>query len=299
MSDYHTSVLLKEAVDALHVIQGKQYIDATLGAGGHSFEILERGGRVLGIDADAEALEFVRKNYELRIKSDELKVVQGNFRNIERIAKENGFGKVSGILFDLGVSSHQFDTAERGFSFQKEGPLDMRMSSSLQVRAVDLINGLTETELVELFTKLGEEPRGRSIAKEIVRKRLESPITTTQQLSSIIEQVYKIQRNVGFEKARARGAMRVFQALRIAVNDELNVLKEGLNSSLSLLEENGLLVVISFHSLEDRIVKQVFADFQNKGLGKIITKKPVTASELEVQRNRKSRSAKMRVFEVL
>ena len=297
MSDYHVSVLLQEAINALNVQIGKKYIDATLGGGGHSLGIIEQGGRVLGIDQDEEAVSFVKTNHESRITNHELRVVRGNFRDVEVIAKENRFERVSGILFDLGVSSHQFEVAERGFSFQKNGPLDMRMSINLSISAQDLVNGLTEKELFELFIKLGEEPKAGAIAKEIAKKRLEKPIKTTKDLEEIITGAYGFPKNFASQKTQARASMRVFQALRIAVNDELNVLGEALPKAVSLLEDGGRMVVISFHSLEDRIVKQAFAAFEKKKTGTVITKKPITPAYAEIRVNRKSRSAKMRVFE--
>lgn len=290
MSSYHKSVLLQEAIDALQIRSGQKYIDATLGAGGHSFEILKKGAIVLGIDQDAEALEEVQKEKKERRIEDELTVVHGNFGSILQIARENGFEHVSGVLFDIGVSSHQLDTNQRGFSFLTEGPLDMRMDTSMGTTAADLVNGLHKGELSELFTKYGEEPFAKRIADAIVRTRLVSPVRTTKELADLIARsVPKI--------GKTHPATRVFQALRIAVNDELHVLKDGLEQAIQLLEKNGRLVVITFHSLEDRIVKNTFEEFEEKQLGKIITKKPISPSEKEVEENKRARSAKMRIFE--
>ena len=297
MDTYHISVLLQEAVDALKVKPGKKYIDGTLGGGGHTGAILERGGEVLGIDFDEEALEYVGE--KLKVKSSKFKVgedlvlARGNFKDIDVIAKEKGFKNVSGIILDLGVSSHHFDTAERGFSFQKEGPLDMRMDQSLHVKAADLINILTRGEMYELFTKLGEEWGARPIIESIIRARQIKPIETTGELAEIIS------RGKQRHKSESNPATRIFQALRIAVNDELNNLREVLPKAVALLAPGGRLAIISFHSLEDRIVKHTFKQFEDDGLGKIITKKPVVPGEEEIERNKRARSAKLRVFEKL
>lgn len=291
MNKYHKSVLLHEAVDLLQVRAGEKYIDGTLGGGGHSREILEKGGIVLGIDADSDALEFVKENFQFPISNSQLTLAKGNFREIEKIAQENGFEQVAGILLDLGVSGHQFDKGERGFSFQKDAPLDMRMDQDLSVKASDLVNILTKGELYELLTRLGEERFARSIADSIIGARRIKRIETTKELADIVV------RAVPRGSKTIHPATRVFQALRIAVNDELNNLREVLPKSVAMLVPGGRLAVISFHSLEDRIVKHAFKDFEEKKLGKIITKKPVIPTELEIEENNRSRSAKLRVFE--
>jgi len=296
MNNYHTSVLLQESIDLLQVRQGEQYVDATLGGGGHTIEIVKRGGKVLGIDVDKDALEYVEqriKNTELGIKKENITLAQGNFASIPTIAMEHGFESVSGILFDLGVSSHQFDTPERGFSFQHDAALDMRMDRNLTVSAKDLVNGLGRSELAELFMKLGEEPFAKKVANQIVKARSFKPIETTAELASIV-------RSVIFSKSTAtHPATRVFQALRIAVNDELNVLKDALANSLTVLRPGGRLVVITFHSLEDRIVKEDFKQFEKEKKGLIVTDKPMTPTAEEIQQNSRSRSAKLRGFEML
>ncbi len=296
MNNYHTSVLLQESIDLLQVRQGEQYVDATLGGGGHTIEIVKRGGKVLGIDVDKDALEYVEqriKNTELGIKKENITLAQGNFASIPTIAMEHGFESVSGILFDLGVSSHQFDTPERGFSFQHDAALDMRMDRNLTVSAKDLVNGLGRSELAELFMKLGEEPFAKKVANQIVKARSFKPIETTAELASIV-------RSVIFSKSTAtHPATRVFQALRIAVNDELNVLKDALANSLTVLRPGGRLVVITFHSLEDRIVKEDFKQFEKEKKGLIVTDKPMTPTTEEIQQNSRSRSAKLRGFEML
>ncbi|MBI2442573.1 MAG: 16S rRNA (cytosine(1402)-N(4))-methyltransferase RsmH [Candidatus Levybacteria bacterium] len=288
--DFHVSVMLSEAVDALHVEKGKKYIDATLGGGGHAIEIVKRGGIVLGIDVDLDAINYVEEKIKNQIaNSKNATLVRGNFLQITEIARENGFEEVSGILFDLGVSSYQFDKAERGFSFQREGPLDMRMDQSLSVKAADLINGLTKAELTKLFDKYGEERFAKKIAGAIVKARLEQPIHKTTELSGIIERTTGIREKI-------HPATRVFQALRIAVNDEIHVLEDALGQSVRLLEDAGRIVVISFHSLEDRVVKRAFLEFEDQGLGSMVTRKPILPSEHELRENPRARSAKLRVF---
>lgn len=295
MSNYHTSVLLHEAIEQLHIKARGKYIDGTIGGGGHSLEILKHGGRVLGIDVDTEALAFTEQDLRLKAKDlrigDDLILVNGNFRDIDSIAKANGFEKVEGILLDLGISSHHVDTAERGFSFQKEGPLDMRMDKELSVTAGDLVNGLTKNELLDLLTKFGEEQFARHISNAIVNARKIKRIETTVELSQVIK------RAVPFSKKGVNPATRTFQALRITVNDELNVLTEVLPKAVSLLVSGGSLAVISFHSLEDRIVKQLFLQFEERGLGRVVTKKPIIPTENEIEKNNRSRSSKLRVFE--
>lgn len=293
MNNYHTPVLLQEVLDLLDVMEGKLYIDATLGGGGHSLGILEKGGRVLGIDVDQDALEYVRcylQESENKVKN--ITLVRGNFRDIDAIAKSWGFTHVDGVLFDLGVSSHQLDTPERGFSFQ-EGPLDMRMSKDLVVTAKDLVNGLTQNELRELFERFGEERFAKKIAHAIVEQRKQHPIETTKELADIIKKA------VPYHQDRIHPATRVFQALRIIVNDELGNIRTALPKALSLLRSRGRIVVISFHSLEDKIVKGQFDEWEKRGLVRIITKKPITPCREEKLKNRRSRSAKLRAVEKL
>ncbi len=295
MDDFHTPVLLKEIIENLKVKKNEEYIDATIGGGGHTVEILKRGGRVLGIDVDREAIEYVSRIWKIdsgkwKIEEGNLILAKGNFRDIDKIAKLQGFEKVAGIIFDLGVSSHQLEKEERGFSFQNLGPLDMRMDQDLSVRAIDLLKVLTRRQLYEIFTKFGEENQAFAISKRIDSARKIKPIETTKDLVGII----------GNSKHKGiHNATKVFQALRIAVNDELNNLKEALPKAVRLLKGNGRIEVISFHSLEDRIVKREFLNFEEKKLGKIITKKPILPSEDEIKRNARSRSAKLRIFEYI
>jgi 16S rRNA (cytosine1402-N4)-methyltransferase len=294
MNKFHEPVLLKETIAGLRVEKNKKYIDATLGGGGHSFEILKLGGIVLGIDVDKDAIANIENK-----KPENLTVSRGNFRDIDKIAHLNNFcppaGGVTGIIFDLGVSSHQINSPERGFSFQNEGPLDMRMDQELGVRALDLIKILTKGELNEIFTKFGEESHAWEISNAIVSARSVNPIETTSDLVRIIEQgLGKKGLNAG---ERAGQSKRVFQALRIVINDELNVIEEALPKALQLLEKNGRICVISFHSLEDRIVKRKFLEFEEKNMGKIISEKPILPTNEEIEKNTRARSAKLRIFE--
>jgi 16S rRNA (cytosine1402-N4)-methyltransferase len=289
--NYHKSVLLQEAIDYLNIKSGQKYIDATLGGGGHTKEILEAGGVVLAIDQDKDAVEFV----ESKLKNPNLKLRRGNFKDLNILARDAGFEKVSGILFDLGVSSYQLDTPERGFSYLKSGPLDMRMDQSLGVKAADLVNALGKKELYDLFRTQGGEHNAHGITERIISRRKIKPFETTDELSEVLSESYGFKSISDF--AKATSGKKVFQALRIAVNDELGSIKEALPKALELLEERGRIVVITFHSLEDRIVKQEFARFEEEGKGKIITKKPVLPSLKEAEENSRSKSAKLRVFE--
>lgn len=259
----HTPVLVEEVIEWLEVKEGKKYIDATFGFGGHSSEIKKRGGIVLGIDADPQT-----------------GAVHGNFRDIKKIAKDNGFEEIDGILFDLGVSSYQLDTPERGFSYQREGPLDLRFDQGQGVSAAEIVNKSSENELYEIFLRFGEEQLAGTIAHSVVRARRVEPIRTTGQLARV----------TGVDNATLS---RIFQALRIVVNDELEALKEGLKGAEKLLKPGGRLAVISFHSLEDRIVKQ----FMRKTTWQLVTKHPVRPSEKEIKENSRSRSAKLRIAE--
>lgn len=281
--NFHKSVLSKEVLKFLDVKQNRWYLDATLGDGGHALAILQVGGNVVGIDVDPEALERARKRLQgTGFSGQNFNLIQGNFRDLKNLVNPDLIGvnrKFSGILFDLGVSSLQFDEAKRGFSFMRDASLDMRMDPHLSVTAADLINGLNSGELSELFTKLGEEKFAQKIANEIILQREKNKITTTLQLAHLIEKV------VG-KHGKINPATKVFQALRIAVNDELNCLKEALPQALELLDNKGIMIVISFHSLEDRIVKHFF---KSKNL--------ITPSPEEISINPRSRSAKMRVYE--
>ena len=296
MNNFHKSVLLDEVLELLQVKSKEKYIDATLGGGGHALGILKSGGIVLGIDQDKEALEHVALKLKDKIETRDLTLAKGNFRDIDKIAHLNNFGKVKGILYDLGVSSHQIDEPKRGFSFLKDGPLDMRMDSESPVTAEVLVNLLKKEDLIKIFSEFGQERRSFAIANAIVKKRKEKAIKTTGGLSKIIESVYGFRGEVSnFNKNEIN--KRVFQALRIAVNNELENLNESLIKAVGLLQSGGRLAVISFHSLEDISTKKVFENLERENMGKIITLKPIEATEEEKSENSRSRSAKLRVFE--
>ncbi len=296
---YHKSVLLREAIDALK-IRDAWYLDATIGDGGHSIEIIKRGGKVVGLDVDPQALKRVQKRFQVQgIEENKFRLVIGNFREVKNLISEPASNakrgeqtetKFAGVVFDLGVSSLQLEDPERGFSFVRSGPLDMRMDPKLGVRALDLINVLSRTEVYELFKNLGEEKYSKRLADTLVSAR--EVIQTTRDLAELVE------REVGRKKGQIHPATRIFQALRIAVNDELSALKEGLEEVEPLVEKNGHIVIISFHSLEDRITKITFRKWQDMGLGEIVTKKPISPGFPEITENPRSRSAKMRVFKI-
>lgn len=289
-SSKHIAVLLKETIDLLDIKTGKKYIDATLGGGGHTAEILKRGGMVLGLDQDEEAIERLKKRFETYIEEKKLTLMKGNFIHIGNIAQDNGFEKVDGILFDLGMSSDQFESG-RGFSFMKDELLDMRMDSDLGVTAADLVNALSQRELLGLFSRLGQVERAGEIAGAIVESRKLRPVKTTKELVEIIGSVpaYRRQKDL-------HPATKVFMALRIAVNNEPENLEMALPQASELLTAGGRLAVISFHQGEDRIVKQFFRSGQTFGI-KEINNKPVVAGEEDVRLNPRSRSAKLRVGE--
>ncbi len=301
MLKYHEPVLLEEVLGYLK-FEG-WVVDATLGDGGHSSEILKREGRVLGLDVDPGALSRAKERFEqLEIDKSQYKLFKSNFRDLKNILQteiQDG-NKIQAVIFDLGVSSEELDNPTRGFSFLHDGPLDMRMDPDLGVKALDLINGLNKGELYELFTRYGDERLARSISEAVVSAReitknekLETGIITTKQLADLVVQVY---RKYHVKPGKIHPATKVFQALRMAVNDELNAIKEALPEALEVLTKNGLILVISFHSLEDRIVKSTFRDWESEGFGEILTKKPVVPGDDEINRNPRSRSAKLRVF---
>ena len=287
----HTPVLPEETIEALAVQPGGRYIDCTLGEGGHATAILEHsspGGQLLGIDADPEAIKAAQARLEAYSGSTVL--VNQNFINIKAICRKHNFFPVHGILFDLGISSLQLNGSGRGFSFRHDDPLDMRLNPHQQVTAGDIVNTLPETELARVIKIFGEESRGSKIAQYIVRQR---PVKTTFELAEIVEHA------TGGRRGRIHPATRTFLALRIAVNEELDHLKATLEQAVDLLGLGGRLVVISYHSLEDRIVKQFThqeASGDNPHL-KLINKKVITPSLAEIQFNPRSRSAKLRAAE--
>ena len=301
--------MLKEVLEFLDIKPNHWYIDCNLGGGGHTKTILEKGGNVIGIDLDPDAISEVSKNLKEYIDSNRLILTQNNFINLKEILNSSFMihNSITGILFDLGVSSFQLETGERGFSFNKDAPLDMRMDqNSNTATAKDLINGLHEGELSELFWKLGEENFSKPIAKKIVEYRKNKQIETTNELANLI---LSVRRRTPSD--RTHPATRVFQALRIAVNDELNTLREALPQAFEVLEPGGHLVVISFHSLEDRIVKNFFNSLVSHSGAKqsgaieslakanILTKKPIEPTEEEILKNPRSRSGKLRAIEKL
>lgn len=308
--DGHVPVLLNEVLELLQARPGGRYIDATFGGGGHTAALLNRSepdGRVLAIDVDPEAIDRART---LAALSDgRLSVQQGNFRDLESLAREHSFEEADGILMDLGLSSFQLSRPDRGFSFQHTGPLDMRFDPATTRNAHDIVNNWPEQDLANLIFKFGEEQRSRAIAREIVRARSDDPIETTERLASIVE------RALGGRRGRAiHPATRTFQALRIAVNGELDALRSGLNGALKLLSTGGRLAVISFHSLEDRIVKLFFRTESSDCICppetpvcicghtatvRLITRRAVRPSEDEQRENPRSRSARLRVVERL
>lgn len=297
MDNYHIPVLKDAVVGGLNIERGGLYIDATIGGGGHTEEILKRGGKVLGIDQDQDAIEHLKKKFESEILNGQLILAHGNFAEIRSITTNSKFLDnqsyqvgVNGILMDLGVSSHHIDNSGRGFSFNKNEPLDMRMDVTRELTAEKIINTWTEDELYEIFAKYGEEVNSRNVARQIVNIRKNKKINTSSELSEIITKVIK-------RDGKLHQSTRIFQALRIAVNDELENLKKGLVDGFKLLLKGGRMEVISFHSLEDRIVKVYFASMSSGSQAKIITKKPIIAEFAEVRKNRRARSAKLRIIE--
>ncbi len=308
---HHLSVLPEEVLRFLAPRPGGIYVDGTLGGGGHARQILDASapdGRLIGIDRDREALAATADR--LAGYGERVMLRQGNFADLAEILADCGVEAIDGFLADLGVSSHQLDTAERGFSFQQDAPLDMRMDRSGGATAADLVNGLSEGELVRIIREYGEERWAARIAAFIVRERAEAPIETTLRLVDIVKGAIP---KAKWEE-RLHPATRTFQALRIAVNEELDSVSRGLAAAVRMLRPGGRIAVISFHSLEDRIVKQTFRGFTGgcscpKGLAvcicgnvptlRIITAKPVMATDDEIERNPRARSARLRAAEKL
>ncbi|GAV21767.1 16S rRNA (cytosine(1402)-N(4))-methyltransferase RsmH [Carboxydothermus pertinax] len=304
----HVPVLLYETIDLLKIKDGGIYVDATLGGGGHSEEILKRANcRVIGLDQDDDALAYALKR--LTSFGDRFIALKGNFRQIRKVVYQLGIDAVDGVLMDLGVSSFQLDNPEKGFSYNQDGPLDMRMDSKNPKTAADVVNTYSEKELISIFYEYGEERYAPQIARAIVKRREKKPFTTTLELAEEI--IRAVPAKARREKHPAK---RVFQALRIEVNDELGSLEEGLVGAVELLKPGGRIVVITFHSLEDRLVKKFFRREENpcvcpkdfpvcvcgkKPRLKIITKKPIIPGPQEVEKNRRSHSAKLRAAEKL
>ena len=292
----HTPVMLDEILDYLNLSPGKIIVDATVGTAGHSLEILERihpQGRLIGIDRDQESLSVASER--LRNFGDACELIYGNFLDIDNILKKMNIKKIDGLLFDLGVSSFQLEDPQRGFSFQYEGPLDMRLDRTSFISAYDLVNNLNQGEISALLWAFGQERWHNRIARFLVQERERQPITTTLQLSNIIIRAIPYR----YRHYRIHPATRTFQAVRIAVNRELETLETAIAKAIEFLNRSARICVISFHSLEDRIVKLSFRKFSSEGKIKIITPKPLTPTLAEVKNNPSSRSAKLRVAERL
>lgn len=282
---YHTSVLLDSVIDFLRPARADLFIDATAGGGGHTEALLAKGARVLAIDRDPEATSYLNKKFKTQ---GDLILARSNFANIAKIAISFGFDHVKGIIFDLGVSGNQLDSASRGFSFRLSGPLDMRMDPDIKIMAEDIINNFDQRRLNEIFKTYGQEKFSWSIARSICRARQVKPIETTGELAQIIEKV------VPKRKRGIHPATKSFQALRIVINSELLNLEQALPQTLDLLKPGGRLAIISFHSLEDGIVKRFFKQ-ESRLL--VLTKKPIGPTFFEIQANPRARSAKLRVAE--
>lgn len=288
-SPAHTPVMVNETIEGLRPGRGGHFVDCTVGSGGHALAILERispTGKLLGIDADPEAIRAAQDR--LSGYGEAAVLVNDNFVNLRAICDKYDFSPVDGILFDLGVSSMQLDAAERGFSFQREAPLDMRFDPSGGLTASDIVNTFPEGELAHILREYGEERHSRRIARHIVHSR---PITSTLRLAQLVQQV------LGSKRGRIHPATRTFMALRIAVNEELQSLSLALEQTINLLRLQGRLVVVSYHSLEDRIVKQFMRSKASNCALKLISRKVIRPTSLEIESNQRSRSAKLRIAE--
>lgn len=305
----HIPVMLNECLEGLNIKADGTYVDGTVGGAGHSIEIVKRlseNGRLICVDKDEDALKAAGER--LAPYKDRVTFIHDDYKNLVNELDSIGVGKVDGILLDLGVNSYQLDNAERGFSYMKDAPLDMRMDRSQRISAHEVVNGYTESELARILFDYGEEKLARQIARNIVRARSEKPIETTLELAKIVEDTYPAKTRWKF----GHPAKRTFQAIRIEVNDELSSLGEAVTAMARRLEKGGRMAVITFHSLEDRIVKSAFKelslactcppDFPVCVCGKVqevelVNKKPITASEEELENNSRSQSAKLRVIE--
>lgn len=305
----HKSVLLQESIEGLKIKQSGVYVDGTLGGGGHAYEICRRlsdKGRLIGLDQDADAIRAATEH--LLEFQDKVTIVRSNFCEMPEVLQQQGIEKADGILLDLGVSSYQLDTAERGFSYHADAPLDMRMDKRQARTAADIINESTEADLFYMIRDYGEERFAKNIAKHICMERKKKYVETTGELVEIIDHAIPA-------RVRAQGghpAKRTFQAVRIAVNRELEVLEDSLDSMIELLRPGGRICIITFHSLEDRIVKNIFRKNENpctcppdfpvcicgkKSMGRVVTRKPLLPSEVELKENTRAKSAKLRIFE--
>ena len=305
----HTSVLLEETVDGLNIKPDGIYVDGTLGGGGHAYEVCSRlssKGRFIGIDQDEAAIEAA--GARLRDFGERVTIVRSNYCDMKSQLQNLGIDKVDGIVLDLGVSSYQLDTAERGFSYRVDAPLDMRMDRRQKMTARDIVNDYSEMDLFRIIRDYGEDKFAKNIAKHIVMEREKGPIETTGQLIEIIKRAIPMK----FQKTAGHPAKRTFQAIRIELNRELEVLRDTLDDMIELLNKDGRICIITFHSLEDRIVKSIFKRNEdpctcpshfpvcvcgNVSKGKVITRKPILPSEEELEENSRSKSAKLRIFE--
>lgn len=305
----HKSVLLEETIDSLNIKPDGIYVDGTLGGGGHALEVCKRlgeYGKIIGIDQDADAIGAATDR--LKGYKDKVVIVRSNYENIGTVLQDLGIRKVDGICLDLGVSSYQLDTADRGFTYREDAPLDMRMDQRKDETAADIVNGYSEFDLYRIIRDYGEDKFAKNIAKHIVRAREGCPIETTGQLIEVIKAAIPM-------KVRAVGghpAKKTFQAIRIELNHELEVLNNSIDTMIDLLNPGGRLSIITFHSLEDRIVKTRFRNNENPctcppdfpvcvcgkvSKGRVVTRKPVVPSEEEMEENKRSKSSKLRVFE--
>lgn len=290
----HIPVLAKEVINYLAIKKGMVILDCTVGMGGHAEEILSKiggSGYLIGIDRDTEVL----KEAELKLSkaSDRFRLFHADYRNLDSVLKTVGMDEIDGAIFDLGASSFQMDNAERGFSIKADGPLDMRMDTSQTPRAADIVNKCPKLELIDIFKKYGDEYFAARIAEKIVREREKEKIRTTGRLADIVQEALPYK----YRFRRIHPATKVFMALRIAVNREIEGLEIGLSKAAAVLKKNSRLCVISFHSVEDRVVKNKFKELSKLGAFRIITKKPVSPGEDEMRNNPRSRSAKLRVAE--
>ncbi len=305
----HVSVLLNETIDSLNIKPDGIYVDGTLGGGGHSLEICKRlgeGGRLIGIDQDMDAIRAASKRLENY--QDKIDIVHSNYQDIESCLGELSINGVDGIVLDLGVSSYQLDNVDRGFTYREDTPLDMRMDQSQTITAKDIVNNYSEMELFRVIRDYGEDGFAKNIAKHIVKAREEGPIETTGQLNEIIKAAIPAKMRQG----TGHPSKKTFQAIRIELNHELEVLENSIDKMIDLLNPGGRLSIITFHSLEDRIVKNLFRRNMNPCIcppsfpvctcgqapkGKIITRKPIIPSDEEISGNKRAKSSKLRVFE--